>query len=410
MKNFEEHLKSSLDKYEAEFNPADWADMESRLNKLNAGKVSSSIGKTILIAASAIAAAGLIYYFSTTNSENNTTEKTIVQNTVVAGNTTNENSVQKEETNSRNSETNNNSPKEKAIVQNPVSENQSTSSGKTETQTENNSSENKVNPEQNQPSEVNSQPSTASVLTATFHTDMNKVCEGAPVQFTADNADANFAYKWFFGDGETSVEQNPQHVFKKAGTFSARLRVTSVLDKKSDEQKNTITVLAAPSVDMTYKASEENNLAVIFDAEAAKTTDWKWDFGDRKIASEQNPSHTYAKYGTYKVAVTAKNSAGCAATLTKEVEVKNIINLFAPNSFSPDGDGLNDTWIPTMSDDYSFVVTVYDKSNTIVFTTTDKNRPWDGVNTKTGDTYSWKAVVKDKNGEESTQRGFVIIK
>ena len=181
--------------------------------------------------------------------------------------------------------------------------------------------------------------------------------------------------------------------------------------KTDIEQKNTVTVIAAPSVQLDYSGSDDNGLLVNFEADGDKVADWKWDFGDKKTAATQNPAHTYARKGNYKVAVTAKNAAGCSSVVLKDVNLKNEINLLAPNAFSPDGNGVNDTWMPValLNGDYIFTLTISNKAGNVVFKTTDKNNPWDGQNAKTGDTFRWVAVVKDKNGEDTNYQGLITI-
>ena len=410
---FEQHIKQSLENYEAKYNPADWSDLQNKLNKTKTGKV--NIGKGLMIAASVAAVAGAIYYFSTNPKQ----EKTIVQNTVI---TNNESTVISQQdkldvllsANNKQQTTNNNSlSKEKTVGTAAASGKKSVSPEKIETQTINKTPENKIFNKEQTP---NSEPPTPNPATikATFHADMNKVCEGSPVQFTSDNNEDACTYQWNFGDGETSIEKNPQHTYIAVGNYSVKLLVASIKDKKSDEQiiKNIITVQPASAVDFSYSLSEDNKLVVVFDGSADNIISWNWDFGDKKSASEENPTHAFPKYNTYKVIATAKNNFGCTSSISKNVVVKNEINLLAPTSFSPNGDGLNDTWMPValQSGNYDFTLTVYDKSNTIVFSTSDKNNSWVGANTKPGDTYSWKADVKEKNGMQSTHQGFIIIK
>lgn len=420
MKNLEGHIQSSLENYEVQYDPADWTDMESRLNKVKGIKSSntgSMIAVPIVIGMIAVAG-GLIYYFSEgvrtdihTHSENNTAGKTITTSQNAIHTPAAEKSVQTEpDTRHQKSEIRNkdiNAGKEKTAVR-AVSADENEKkiiTEKTNMMVENNNNETNDS-EQKKPEQLSS-----ALVKASFRAEMDKICAGSAVQFTADNNDVPCTYKWYFGDGETAAEQNPKHVFKKAGNYTVRFRVTSLADKKSEEQKNTVTVLAAPSVEFNYSAPDDNKLVVNFEADADKASDWKWGFGDKKTSSEQNPSHTYAKYGTYKASLTARNSSGCSSSVAKEITVKNEINLLAPSGFSPNGDGINDTWMPValQNGDYDFTLTIYDQANAVVYTTSDKNRSWEGQNTKTGDKFIWKAVVNEKNGMESTYKGFIII-
>jgi len=409
MKNqFEQHIKESLEGFEAEYNPADWTDMQSRLNKAKAGK-SSNIGKALLIAASVVATAGAIYYFSTAGKVDNTTADNSSdknKNVVVK----NENPVQSVEV--RDEQVNdavikNNTAGEKTPAT-VAAEHKTVIEEKSDASTPVNAVENKK-PVQEPVQVPVEQSLNTTALSASFRTDVSKVCEGAPVQFTADNADAS-SYKWYFGDGESSVEQNPKHIFTEAGIYAVKLRITGK-DRKQAEQKNTVTVVGAPSVQIDYSASDDNGLLVNFEADGDKVVDWKWDFGDKKTASSQNPSHIYSRKGNYKVSVTAKNSVGCSSVALKDVNLKNEIDLLAPNAFSPDGNGVNDTWMPValLNGDYVFTLTISDKAGNVVFRTTDKNNPWEGQNTKTGDTFKWIAVVKDKNGDYSNYQGLITI-
>lgn len=412
--NFEQHIKKSLESFEAEYNPADWSDLQNRLNKAKAGK-SSTIGKGLLIAASLISVSGMIYYFSSAEKSNNIpANNTIEQAQNIVAKDENNIPVQQIEIKDEEKHSekislieNNNSKKENipAIINSaekktiPVEPRPSASNA-----------ENKISVQQQVQNPVEQLPvSNPLAVSAAFRTDINKVCAGDAVQFNVDKNDVSCIYKWSFGDGETSTEQNPKHIFTEAGTYTVKLRVVSSKDKKQAEQKSILTVLSPPSVQLDYSASDDNGLLINFEADAERVVDWKWDFGDKQISSAKTPSHAYKKYGNYKVTVTAKNSSGCMAVITKDLILA--LNLLAPNGFSPDGNGKNDTWMPValQNGDYIFTLTVSDKSGNVVFKTSDKNSVWEGQNTKPGDTFIWRAVVKDQNGNESNHQGLITI-
>jgi len=69
---------------------------------------------------------------------------------------------------------------------------------------------------------------------------------------------------------------------------------------------------------------------------------------------------------------------GCGfATDTMHVFVYK--DVYVPNAFSPNNDGLNDTWnIPALSAYPEFDLTVFNRYGQIVFQNKNANRPWNG--------------------------------
>ncbi|MEL7221106.1 MAG: PKD domain-containing protein, partial [Bacteroidota bacterium] len=65
---------------------------------------------------------------------------------------------------------------------------------------------------------------------AAFSADVTTVPFGTAVQFTDESTENPGGWQWDFGDGATSNEQNPSHVFNQAGTFEVTLSVTNCND------------------------------------------------------------------------------------------------------------------------------------------------------------------------------------
>ena len=121
---------------------------------------------------------------------------------------------------------------------------------------------------------------------------------------------------WEFGDGSTSTQRNPAHVYSAAGTYTVCLRVTTSVG--SDTATTTVTVmppLVRPVA--SYTASPTSGsapLTVSFTDTStpgsAAITDWRWDFGDGITSTDRNPSHVYWAAGTYAVGLTVTTEAG----------------------------------------------------------------------------------------------------
>ncbi|MFI8708328.1 collagenase [Bacillus sp. NPDC077411] len=137
--------------------------------------------------------------------------------------------------------------------------------------------------------------------------------ENNAIQFKSDSSKAEdrkiVSYLWDFGDGETSTEANPTHVYEKAGTYTATLTME---DDKGKESKELMTVHVERAKETYYG---EENSAIQFKsdrskAEGRKVVSYLWDFGDGKTSTEENPTHTYEKAGTYTATLTTKDDQG----------------------------------------------------------------------------------------------------
>lgn len=114
---------------------------------------------------------------------------------------------------------------------------------------------------------------------------------------------------WDFGDGTTSSDQNPTHVYMSPGSFTVSLDVfdLAVFMTDTETKAGFITVTPAPlSADFSASPlSGTNVLPVTFtDNSVGAVTGWSWDFGDGTSSTESNPVHSYTAPGTYTVSLT----------------------------------------------------------------------------------------------------------
>ena len=135
------------------------------------------------------------------------------------------------------------------------------------------------------------------------------------VSFTDLSTGNVTAWKWDFGDGANSTEQNPFHEYTDPGEFTVSLNVTNA--DGSDINQSAVHVLPAPVPGAPVAAfsldpSEgDAPLNVSFtDLSTGNVTAWNWDFGDGANSTEQNPFHEYTDPGEFTVILNVTNAYG----------------------------------------------------------------------------------------------------
>ena len=120
------------------------------------------------------------------------------------------------------------------------------------------------------------------------------------VYFSADY-DGAIEYRWDFGDGNASSEQNPEHNYKENGNYTVKLLVSTAEGAGTVSKSITIDTEAITVTDLTFETAKDC-YEVTFSSNYPNAKSYEWDFGDDSpISNEANPSHTYESYGTYRV-------------------------------------------------------------------------------------------------------------
>jgi PKD repeat protein len=174
------------------------------------------------------------------------------------------------------------------------------------------------------------------------------------VQFQNFSTPPNSSTFWDFGDGTSSTEQNPEHVFAGLGVYEVCLTIgdpnTACQDTRCYEVWVDTTNYIECKADFWYYQMED--LKVEFqDFSWPMVSSWVWDFGDGQTSAEQNPIHQYAQPGIYPVTLTIfVEETGCTSTTSYEIWV---------DEFNPDCNAYY-YWIQSWAD--PLTVEFYDNS------------------------------------------------
>ncbi|MCB9232468.1 MAG: PKD domain-containing protein [Bacteroidia bacterium] len=125
--------------------------------------------------------------------------------------------------------------------------------------------------------------------------------------FTDQSTGTPTSWGWNFGDGQTSVLQNPSHTYAATGTYTVCLITGNPCGADTTCQQVTIT---CPQTSSGFSASSTNYNATFTDQSTGSPTTWSWNFGDGQTSTLQNPTHTYAATGNYTVCLTTTNACG----------------------------------------------------------------------------------------------------
>ena len=245
-------------------------------------------------------------------------------------------------------------------------------------------------------------------------------CAPLCITFNAVSPNASINYSWSFGDGGSSISQNPTNCFQRQGPYTSTLTITDAIGCKATATA-TFTVYPVPNADFGESPQPvsilEPTIQFIDQSTNGPVTSWFWDFGvygSGDTSHLKNPTYTYADTGYYTVHLFVKTAYGCIDSTTKVVKIDDDYELFVPTAFSPNGDGINETFLPITRGvlPSTYHMYVYDRWGNLVFKTSDLYKGWDGTyhgSVVMEDTFVWKIELKTTAGVKKQVHGQVSI-
>lgn len=185
------------------------------------------------------------------------------------------------------------------------------------------------------------------------------VCDGESISLIPTiNAIGGVLYRWNTGATSSSINVNQSGIYKltifQASCFaidSVEVRVNPVPMVLSDEKTCQDRPLTATgiSADLTYF----------------------WEH-----SGERSRAISVSQDGVYKVKIT--NQFGCSKTRTFTVEGPCSASILAPDIFTPNGDGVNETFKPIIVGGVLLQLMIYDRWGNIIFSDESDTPEWDG--------------------------------
>ncbi|MBK9758814.1 MAG: PKD domain-containing protein [Flavobacteriales bacterium] len=230
-------------------------------------------------------------------------------------------------------------------------------------------------------------------------------CYPLEIAFT-NTTDANFTGTciWDFGDGGTGGVCDPFYTYFDAGVFSALLHVISPQNCAGDTASLLVDVYDHPEAGFVFGPQPTDYFATLInftDSSSIDVVEWDWDFGEGGILGHSNVEDPALHFpdqdlGEYPVRLIVTNANTCTDTAYATVMIDGYYAVNVPNAFTPDGDGINDLWLPVVKDqdEAIYQLSVFDRWGQELWASSDPTEGWDGSSVQTG-VYVWKLDTRD---------------
>lgn len=194
-------------------------------------------------------------------------------------------------------------------------------------------------------------------------------------------------YLWEFGDGTTSTDQNPSHLYEIVGNYPVTLTISTDIgcpDTLSLTQVDLVNVRPNPVAGFTVTPEMTdicNSVVQMIDQSQGAATYFYWydDTTSFYLGEDPNPAHQYMYDGMHYPIQVVTNEWGCKDTAQSQLYIEPF-SLFIPNTFTPDEDEFNNTFnVEHYLDIYEWEMLIYNRWGQLLFESYDPEIGWDGT-------------------------------
>lgn len=219
------------------------------------------------------------------------------------------------------------------------------------------------------------------------------------------------SWVWNLANGNSSTLQNPSKRFLDSGTFTIAYYFLNGQGCVSDTASKPVTVYPYPVLQLgpNLKVLEGGVITIKPKFVYGSGLQYQW-LPSTYLNSDTaaTPKSSPADDITYKLILTG--SGGCSVSDTIFIQVLRSPEV--PNAFSPNGDGINDTWRIKYLESYpGAVIDVYNRYGQIVFHSIGYDQDWDGnYNGKPMPVGTYYYIINPKNGRQILTGSVTIIR
>jgi gliding motility-associated-like protein len=203
------------------------------------------------------------------------------------------------------------------------------------------------------------------------------------------NPGANAAWSWGLGDDTTSNGATTLHCYNNDSVFapqlfSVTLTVTSDSGCVSTLTKNnyiTVFPMSAANFEVSPTASTITDPVINIKNLSVGATSWDWVFTGSTIDTstlQHPPAQIYPDTGSYTMRLITNTLYNCPDTSFQTIVIRPDFMFYVPNAFTPNDDGVNDTFTGKGMFINEFEMIIFDRWGEAVYKTDNIDKPWDG--------------------------------
>jgi PKD repeat protein len=147
-------------------------------------------------------------------------------------------------------------------------------------------------------------------------------CDNADIRFT-NTSTGGVSNVWDFGDGSSSSDVSPSHMYGSSGNKVVTL---TVLTNKgcAGQASKTITVNTSPTAAFTAIGTCEGDETQFVNT-SQNGNNFAWSFGDGNTSTNANPTNTYSTIGDFRALLIVSN-ANCVDSVEQSVSISALPN------------------------------------------------------------------------------------
>jgi gliding motility-associated-like protein len=242
----------------------------------------------------------------------------------------------------------------------------------------------------------------------------DSICIGETLEFTdTSKTKEGTINKWFWRfDGiTTDTMPNTSHFYRRPGIETIVFFAQNDLGCYTDTIRKTIEIFDAPKIDAGPDLFVINDGSVKINATATgRIVSYSWTPSSYLSATNILQPIVVNPQTEIEYRLTVLGRGGCIRS--DIVKMKPLFMPLPPNTFTPNGDGINDTWVVKNLEQYpEATIEVYTTSGTLVFRNVGNSRQWDGIyKGKPLPTGTYYYVIDPKNSRQKIAGYITLLK